>query len=164
MLYAGAADALCVFSRHGDQWEYGTPELPRNFAISSQKRRPGCYKDGMWRSRILWRLFGAYGVLLAVSFVGLDWLVISRMESHLLQEIQHELEVKTLLLQDLVGRHEDTDLQSQVIRIGKATSTRITLIEAGGRVLADSGEDPSRMENHGARPEVQQAEKSEFGV
>ena len=56
----------------------------------------------MWRSRILWRLFGAYGVLLAASFVGLGWLVIGRMESHLLQELQHELEVKTLLLQDLV--------------------------------------------------------------
>jgi len=41
-------------------------------------------------------------------------------------------------------------------RIGNASQTRITVIALGGRVLADSVEDPHRMENHAGRPEVKQ--------
>ena len=35
----------------------------------------------MWRSRIFWRLFGAYGILLTISFGTLGWLLIGRMEN-----------------------------------------------------------------------------------
>ena len=34
---------------------------------------------------------------------------------------------------------------------------RVTVVAADGRVLADSAEDPARMENHANRPEIQQA-------
>src|SRR5262249_14250337 len=47
---------------------------------------------------------------------------------------------------------------------GKETSARITLIRATGEVLADSAEQPEKMENHLDRPEVQQADSSEIGV
>ncbi len=48
-------------------------------------------------------------------------------------------------------------LQKVVQRIGKASGVRITVIEKGGRVLADSQHDPETMENHWTRPEVQEA-------
>ncbi len=38
-----------------------------------------------------------------------------------------------------------------------ASGARVTLIDAQGAVLADSSRDPSTMENHATRPEVQQA-------
>src|SRR2546426_4764785 len=118
----------------------------------------------MWRSRILWRLFGVNGALLIASFGLLGWLLIGRMENHLLQEIRHGLEVKTLLIRDLVNRHDEADLPAQTSRAAKETSARITLIRAGGNVLADSDEQPARMENHGERPEVLQAEASGLGI
>ena len=62
--------------------------------------------NNMWRSRIFWRLFGAYSILLTVSFGLLGWLLVDRMENHLLQEIQHGLEIKTLLIRDLVNRQD----------------------------------------------------------
>src|SRR4051812_34621517 len=102
----------------------------------------------MWRSRIFWRLFGAYGILLFVSFGMLGWVLIGRMENHLLQEIRHGLEIKTLLLRDLVNRHGESELQEQISRLAKETSSRITLIRASGEVLADSSELPAKMENH----------------
>ncbi|MGH8014857.1 MAG: histidine kinase dimerization/phospho-acceptor domain-containing protein, partial [Candidatus Zixiibacteriota bacterium] len=37
---------------------------------------------------------------------------------------------------------------------GKKTETRITIIDRSGRVLGDSEIDPSRLENHGTRPEL----------
>jgi two-component system phosphate regulon sensor histidine kinase PhoR len=118
----------------------------------------------MWRARIHWRLFAAYSILLTVSFGLLGWLLIGRMENHLLQEVQHGLEVKTLLVRDLVNRHDQSELQEHVTRLAKETHARITLIDASGAVLADSGEQPQKMENHKNRPEVEQAERSEVGV
>jgi two-component system, OmpR family, phosphate regulon sensor histidine kinase PhoR len=38
-----------------------------------------------------------------------------------------------------------------------ASGVRVTVIASGGRVLADSQSDPSTMENHGGRPEIQDA-------
>ena len=118
----------------------------------------------MWRSRIFWRLFGAYGILLFVSFGMLGWVLIGRMENHLLQEIQHGLEIKTLLLRDLVNRHGEPELQEQISRLAKETDARITLIRANGEVLADSSEQPTKMENHRDRIEIEQAEMSELGL
>lgn len=118
----------------------------------------------MWRSRIFWRLFGAYCVLLIVSFGVLGWLLIGRMERHLLQEIQQGLEGKTLFLRELVNRYDEAALQAQVVRIAKETKARITLVRADGQVVADSDEQPARMENHADRPEVQQAERDVIGV
>jgi two-component system phosphate regulon sensor histidine kinase PhoR len=123
-----------------------------------------CYNNGMWRARIIWRLFGAYSILLTISFGLLGWLLIGRMENHLLQEVQHGLEVKTLLVRDLVNRHQESELQEQVCRLAQETKARITLIQAGGRVLADSDEHPEKMENHKDRPEVRQAEETGVGV
>jgi two-component system phosphate regulon sensor histidine kinase PhoR len=118
----------------------------------------------MWRSRIFWRLFGVYGVLLTISFGTLGWVLIGRMENHLLQELQHGLGIKTLLLRDLVNRHNESELQEQTSRLAKETKIRITLIRASGEVLADSAEQPTKMENHRDRIEVQQAETSQIGV
>ena len=42
--------------------------------------------------------------------------------------------------------------------------TRITVIAAGGAVLADSQHDPESMENHAARPEVREAIHGRTGV
>jgi len=46
---------------------------------------------------------------------------------------------------------------------GARIQTRITVIDRNGIVLADSEEDPARMENHGTRPEVAQALVGEVG-
>src|SRR5439155_4726577 len=109
-------------------------------------------------------LFGAYGILLTVSFGTLGWLLIGRIENHLLQEIQHGLEVKTLLLRDLVNRLGETELQDQMRRVAQETDARITLIRADGKVLADSAESLDKIENHLDRIEVQQAKTSGIGV
>lgn len=48
-------------------------------------------------------------------------------------------------------------------KIGSATGSRITLLEKDGKVLFDSIENPSEMENHSNRPEFIEAEKNGFG-
>ncbi len=55
-------------------------------------------------------------------------------------------------------------LEGQVKRLGGQLRTRITIIDPAGTVLADSENDPARMENHASRPEVQEALKGRKGV
>ena len=47
-------------------------------------------------------------------------------------------------------------------KIGDATSSRITLLGKDGKVLFDSIENPSEMENHSNRPEFIEAEKNGY--
>jgi len=117
----------------------------------------------MWPSRIFWRLFGAYGVLLAVSLGLLGWVLVDRLETHLLSEMQRSLEVKTLMLRELVAAPR-ADLQAHMKRLGADLHARITLIAQDGTVLADSAENPEVMEKHDKRAEVQVAEQQGIGV
>ncbi|HUJ90669.1 MAG TPA: ATP-binding protein [Syntrophorhabdales bacterium] len=48
-------------------------------------------------------------------------------------------------------------------KVGQETDTRVTVIDAQGVVLADSQENPNKMENHGARPEVVEAHSGKTG-
>ncbi len=118
----------------------------------------------MWRSKIFWRLFGSYCILLTISFGALGWLLVSRMENRRLHEIQHELEVKTLLLRDLVNHLDRAELQNQMTRVADETNSRVTLIRADGEVVADSAEELDKLENHVDRLEVQQAKVAGVGV
>ncbi|MCX6998577.1 MAG: ATP-binding protein [Kiritimatiellaeota bacterium] len=64
-----------------------------------------------------------------------------------------ESDIRLLLPQlDLPGPAEN--LQMLCRQAGQRTGIRFTVIAPDGRVLADSLEDPARMENHGRRPEV----------
>jgi two-component system phosphate regulon sensor histidine kinase PhoR len=48
-------------------------------------------------------------------------------------------------------------LEAAVRGLGKELRTRITVIDPGGKVIADSDENPRSMENHRNRPEVRDA-------
>ena len=48
--------------------------------------------------------------------------------------------------------------------LGREARVRITVIDAGGLVLADSEEDAARMENHALRPEVSSALAGKTGI
>jgi two-component system, OmpR family, phosphate regulon sensor histidine kinase PhoR len=54
-------------------------------------------------------------------------------------------------------RGDSAHLEAAVRQLGKELKTRITVIDSGGKVLADSDESPQSMENHANRPEVRDA-------
>ena len=121
----------------------------------------------MWRSRIFWRIFGTYGVLLVAAIGLLGILVVGRVERHFLQQIEGSLRIKAILVREAVAGQSAShaaQLQSRMMALRREIATRITLLADDGRVLADSEEDPQRMENHADRPEVRQARESQFGT
>ena len=120
----------------------------------------------MWRSRMFWRLFVTYGllVLCALGLVGL--VIVKQVQRQYLGQIEDSLRAKAVLVREVVrGRPADeaSRLQDRVGALRREIATRITLLADDGRVLADSEEDPGAMENHADRPEVRAARAGRFG-
>ncbi|MBN2171777.1 MAG: PAS domain-containing protein [Candidatus Krumholzibacteriota bacterium] len=122
----------------------------------------------MLRSRLFWKLFGSFCLVILVTAAVVEIFVSRGIEAHALAGIENSLSTRTLLLadlarDDLAAAAGDPDapppaaLQERVERLGAASGTRFTIIDAGGRVLADSEESPAGMDNHGMRPEVMAA-------
>ncbi len=55
-------------------------------------------------------------------------------------------------------------IEDVVTSMAREAGVRLTVIDADGRVLADSEQDPAAMENHGLRPEVAKALSGEIGI
>jgi two-component system phosphate regulon sensor histidine kinase PhoR len=108
--------------------------------------------------RFFWRLFLAWmfilgAALAAVALVSVDRLQVLQFESRKLALLQESRLVYGLIRQDLHAQRL-AQLHQEVARLGAATESRLTVIDAEGRVLADNSADPSQMENHRLRPEI----------
>ncbi len=74
------------------------------------------------------------------------------------QQTSKDLLARTqLITEQLIGDIDEDQqlwLTNIITRLGDRSATRITVVLADGRVLADSDEDPRLMDNHGQRPEI----------
>lgn len=122
---------------------------------------------GMWRSRMFWRLFGIYGMLLLLAIGSLGLIIVRRVEQHSRQQIEDSLRTKALLLFETVRAfpsHPGPALQERLEALSQETATRITLLDTQGKVIADSEKDPAEMDNHASRPEILAAAANRFGT
>lgn len=120
----------------------------------------------MLRGRLFWRLFLAWGLLILGTCGLLGMFVAQRVQEHALGQITESLKTKAILVREVVrSRQEEGEerLQQQMVALRREIATRITLIAADGRVVADSEEDPAHMDNHGTRPEIVQASTEGLG-
>ncbi|MCK6473927.1 MAG: cell wall metabolism sensor histidine kinase WalK [Planctomycetes bacterium] len=114
----------------------------------------------MLRSRFLWKLYAGYVVLILMTSVLIGLLSVRRFEQTALEEAVQNLRSKAVLLQALatpVLVSPDAGFQQHLTDVGGNTDTRLTVIAADGTVIADSQNDPARMNNHGDRFEVLEA-------
>jgi two-component system phosphate regulon sensor histidine kinase PhoR len=114
-------------------------------------------------SRLFWKLYLGTVFLVAVTAVIIGLLIGRGIEAEVLDATRRELDRGTVLLQELV-RARPARIQDAVTRLGEETGIRFTLIDSSGAVLADSREDPARMEDHSGRPEVVAARGQGVGV
>jgi two-component system phosphate regulon sensor histidine kinase PhoR len=117
----------------------------------------------MWHSRNFWRYFLSSAVLIVAAVGLLGFFIVSRVEKHSLEQLEDTLRARAILVGEVV-RDRPAPVQEQVAAVGGRIATRITLVAQDGSVLADSEENPLRMENHGDRPEVLSARADRFGT
>jgi two-component system phosphate regulon sensor histidine kinase PhoR len=115
---------------------------------------------------MFWQIFGSFAALIVAALVGFGWIVAEQAARNERNEIEEQLRGKARLLQEVLRGRDNDEMQSLMARLGKqsgAIPTRITLIAADGRVLAETSQEPSQIENHFDRQEFQQAWKEGIG-
>ncbi|MHB8808581.1 MAG: ATP-binding protein [Desulfobulbaceae bacterium] len=120
----------------------------------------------MKNSRLLWQLFPANLLITFLAIVSLAWYGTATVRDLFSSHLQPDLEARAHLIETQVAGHILTtpeNLQEYCRQIGRKSATRITVVAQDGKVLADSNEDPTRMENHADRPELQAALSGQIG-
>jgi two-component system phosphate regulon sensor histidine kinase PhoR len=105
------------------------------------------------RSRIFFKLMGAFLLVIAAVTATLDYTVRHAWEESLLHEIRRNLIDKTHLFAQRVQAERARPLMELARQEAAAADARATIIDSTGKVLADSDADPATMENHATRPE-----------
>ncbi len=119
------------------------------------------------RSRILWKFFSAFIFLTIITVFVLNFFVSLKLRDHFEQKLSDELESSAVLLSDILmrdlleGRHKH--IQQKIKTLADRLNLRITVIDEQGKVIGDSKEEPSLMENHRDRPEISNAIEKGFG-
>jgi two-component system phosphate regulon sensor histidine kinase PhoR len=109
------------------------------------------------------RLVAAFAVVIVVATVTLDFSIRRAWENSLRQEIDRSLKQKTGMVANRVNTDREHNLQDIVSQAGQAAGARATVIDATGKVLADSEAAAATMENEAQRPEFVAALKGEMG-
>jgi two-component system, OmpR family, phosphate regulon sensor histidine kinase PhoR len=116
------------------------------------------------RNRILFKLLGAFLLVIAVATLTLDVSVRRVWEKSLTDEIERNLRQKTLMLAHRAETDRTHSISEIVSQEGQAAGARATVIQMDGKVLADSEADASSMENHATRPEFRAALSGQVGT
>ena len=115
--------------------------------------------------RIQWRIATPFILLILVS-MGIVGVYLSNfVKNSQLDAIRLQLqeEAKITAEASVAVFNDNGDLDEFAKRLGQQITARITIIAPDGKVLGDSEEAPSIMENHAKRPEVVSALASGFG-
>ncbi len=122
----------------------------------------------MLGSRFLWKLYAGYAVVILITAILVGVLVVRGFKRDLTEQVETSLKSEALLLHDIalpyVDAPPDSAFQHRVWMLGSRADTRLTVIAADGRVLADSREQATAMDNQRTRPEIIQALSNGVGV
>lgn len=116
------------------------------------------------KSRLFLKIMGSYLLLLFAVLLIVDISMARRIHQNYVNHEENRLGTAALILSETLPDARDTALlQSWAQKYGTRTGFRITVIDAGGKVLADNQSVPAQMDNHANRPEIQQAWRAGTG-
>ncbi|MCI5219641.1 MAG: PAS domain-containing sensor histidine kinase, partial [Candidatus Electrothrix sp. LOE2] len=120
----------------------------------------------MRRRPLFWQIFPVSLLISLCTVLAVSWFATTTFKTFYYDQMVVDIEARALLLEqkilDLVQDSPDA-LQDFCRQAGRRAHTRITVVEPDGAVLADSNEDPQRMEKHGKRPEITKAYSGQTG-
>jgi two-component system, OmpR family, phosphate regulon sensor histidine kinase PhoR len=120
----------------------------------------------MAKRRLVWRLFSSYVIVIFLAIIAVTLYMTGSMKRFYLIETSNDLRARSTLLKDQlsVGSLDSTKVDSLCKTFGKDSGTRFTVILPSGKVIGDTDNDPSKMENHANRPEIIDALSGLMGV
>jgi len=115
------------------------------------------------KNRIFFKLLTVFLIVIAAIALILDVMIGGAWEASLRAEIERNLTQKTLLFAHRVEIDRAHNLIEIAAQEGQAAGARATIIDASGKVLADSEGNPANMENHATRAEFAAALSGKTG-
>lgn len=115
------------------------------------------------------QLFVTHLFAILVPLAGLAVFLSVTLPARYVDEVLRDLRAELRLMQPPVERQlraggSPAVMEGLARQLAETAHLRITLIDRGGRVLAESERDPTQLENHASRPEFQQALESGEGT
>ncbi|MFN7920961.1 MAG: ATP-binding protein [Bryobacteraceae bacterium] len=114
-------------------------------------------------ARIFFKLLLGTLTVLAIALVAVDILASRVAESSYIETLERDLADKGRLLAGVLDNADPTAAEERFRVLARQTGIRITATAADGRVIAETGADASRMENHRDRPEIAAALRGQVG-
>ena len=115
------------------------------------------------KNRIFFKLLAVFLIVIAATAAILDVMLGNAWEQSLRTEIERNLRQKTLMFAHRVEIDHEHSLAEIAGQEGLAAGARATVIDASGKVLADSESNPAQMENHAQRVEFAAALSGKTG-
>ena len=116
---------------------------------------------------IIRKFLGTYIFLILIAVLVLNLFVGAIFQNYYERKIEDKLKSNALLVGSLLESdlfyNKQKALQEKTIDLAKLLGVRVTVVGPKGRVLGDSNENPSLMENHIDREEISLAVKEGFG-
>jgi two-component system phosphate regulon sensor histidine kinase PhoR len=117
--------------------------------------------------RMLWRIFISFFVCTLLALAVTAWYANRSLRGFYQEEVASDLASRaSLLARELVPHFsgaEWVDVDRHCKEFGRLTQTRVTVVLPDGKVIGDSGENPSLMDDHGNRPEIVEALRGQTG-
>ncbi len=119
------------------------------------------------KKRLVWQIFPAFFLIALASLAVAIWFATNALNFFFLKQTTLDLKDHIALLQNQIRPHFQDQQLPQIERIckeaGQLTDIRFTVILPDGRVVGDSRENPTHMDNHADRPEIRAAVAEGFG-
>ena len=121
----------------------------------------------MARKRIFYYIFPYYLLIILLTLCASAWYATLLLKDFYFRHVQEEIETRAKIIdQDIVAIMNSgkiSELQKYCVGFSGLSNSRITIVAPDGKVIADSLEDPAKMENHSDRLEIAEALKGRTG-
>jgi two-component system phosphate regulon sensor histidine kinase PhoR len=105
------------------------------------------------KRNLFYKIFFSYLAIVFFSFLILNIFIKDEINKVLTGKIEGEL----LTYAELIDLSSAREMSEQLRQIAGISGSRVTLVDAQGKVFADSEKDIAKLENHFNRPEIQEA-------
>jgi two-component system, OmpR family, phosphate regulon sensor histidine kinase PhoR len=116
------------------------------------------------RNRIFFKLLALFALVIFAGTATLDLSIRHSLEDSLQATVQRNLQQKTVMFANRVNSDRQHTLRQIASEEGQAAGARATIIDPGGKVLADSEAEAAAMQNQAQYPEFGMALKGEIGI
>ncbi len=119
------------------------------------------------KKKLAWQIFPSFFLITLASLAVAIWFASNALNYFFLKQTAFDLQDHLALLQNQIKLYFQTQQFERIEKIcsdaGQLTDTRFTVILPDGKVVGDSRENPTHMDNHADRPEFLTAMREGYG-